>query len=236
MATPPEIQPDWALFLDFDGTLVDLAPRPDLVSVPPDLAGILVKLAGRLGGAIAVVSGRALGTIDSFLTPYAGTTGAEHGAVIRRPDGSLDQTETPNVPPEWVAQLESAVATRCGLVFERKPRSVVVHYRLAPERQAEAQALAQTLPGADDLGFGVLAGHMAFEVKPKNVSKRRPVSVLMEIPPFQGRRPVFVGDDVTDEDGIEIAAALGGFGLRVADDFDGSPANVRAWLERGATR
>ncbi len=233
MALPPEIQPDWAVFLDFDGTLVDLAPRPDLVSVPPDLPGILEKLAGRLGGAVAVVSGRALATIDSFLAPYAGVAGAEHGAVIRKPDGSLDQTVTPDVPAEWVEQLELASATRCGLVVERKPRSVVVHYRLAPERQAEAWALAHALPGAADLGFDVLAGHMAFEVKPSSVSKRRPVQVLMETPPFRGRRPVFVGDDVTDEDGIAMAAALGGFGLRVANDFGGSPSNVRAWLYRG---
>lgn len=233
MASPPEIQPDWALFLDFDGTLVDIADRPDLVSVPPDLPDTLRNLAGKLSGAVAIVSGRALGVIDSFLTPYADATGAEHGAVIRKPDGSLDETATPDIPPGWLGLLDAAAARSPGLVIERKPRSVVLHYRLAPEKRAEARTLAYALPDLDERGFAVLAGHMAFEVKPRSVSKRRPVEVLMESPPFRGRRPVFIGDDVTDEDGIAMATALGGFGLRVADDFGGSPSNVRAWLHRG---
>ncbi|MFT3809091.1 MAG: trehalose-phosphatase [Micropepsaceae bacterium] len=234
MAAPPEIQPDWALFLDFDGTLVDIAARPERVTIPDGLPELLRVAAGRLDGALAVVSGRALPVIDSFLVPYADAAGAEHGAVVRKPDGSLDETATPAVPAGWLTILEAAVAANAGLVIERKPRSVVLHYRLAPEKRAEARALADALPGLDEYGFAVLAGHMAFEVKPRSVSKRRAVAVLMETPPFAGRRPVFVGDDVTDEDGIAMACALGGFGLRVADDFGGSPANVRAWLRRGA--
>lgn len=234
MAAPPEIQPDWALFLDFDGTLVDLAPRPDLVAVPADLPAVLTGVAKKLDGAVAIVSGRALAVIDSFLAPYADSAGAEHGAVIRRADRSLDEMATSGVPPEWIARLETAASAGQGLVMERKPRSVVLHYRLAPEKRDDARAVVEALPGLEASGFGVLAGHMAFEVKPRSVSKRRAVAVLMETPPFAGRRPVFIGDDVTDEDGIAMACALGGFGMRVADDFGGSPANVRAWLKRGA--
>jgi len=234
LAHPPEIQPDWALFLDLDGTLLDLAAKPDLVSVPAGLPGALDALSRRLGGAVAVVSGRALGVIDHLLTPYCAPAGAEHGTVVRLPDGTLDETRTPMVPRLWLHQLEVAAERTPGFVIERKPHSVVVHYRLAPERGDEARALACGLPGLEQEGFVVLCAHMAYEVMPSAASKRRPVALLMETPPFAGRVPVFVGDDVTDEDGIAMARGLGGFGLRVRDDFGGSPAEVRAWVTRGA--
>lgn len=234
MAYPPEIQPDWALFLDLDGTLLDLAAKPDLVSVPSDLPEALDAVSRKLGGALAVVSGRALGVIDSLLSPYHAAAGAEHGAVVRLPDGALDESRTPMVPRLWVHQLEVAAERTPGFVIEKKPRSVVVHYRLAPEHAEEARALVESLPGLHQEGFSVLAARMAYEVKPSAASKRRPVALLMESEPFSGRTPVFVGDDVTDEDGIAMARGLGGFGLRVADDFGGSPAEVRDWLMRGA--
>ncbi len=234
MGDPPDIQPDWALFLDLDGTLIDIAAKPDLVCVPPGLPGTLKQLAGSLGGALAVVSGRALSVLDDLLAPYRGAAGAEHGAVVRLPDGDLDESRSPMVPRLWLHRLEVAAERIDGLVIERKPRSVVVHYRQAPDRAAEVRALVAALPGLVDEGFTVLAAHMAYEVKPSGASKRRPVALLMESPPFAGRRPVFVGDDVTDEDGMAMAARLGGVGLRGADDFSGAPAQVRAWLARGA--
>lgn len=234
MGEPPEIQADWALFLDLDGTLLDIAPKPDLVSVPHGLPAALDALSGQLGGALAVVSGRALSVIDTLLAPYHAAAGAEHGAVVRLPDGGLDEIRTPIVPRIWLHRLEVAAERIDGLVIERKPRSVVVHFRLAPECEGEARDLVDSLPGLEEEGFSVLPAHMAFEVKPRGASKRRPVALLMEAPPFAGRRPVFVGDDLTDEDGIAMASSLGGFGLRVADDFAGSPANVRDWLMRGA--
>lgn len=234
MGEPPEIQPDWALFLDLDGTLLDIAPKPDLVSVPDGLPAALSALETALGGALAVVSGRALPVIDTLLAPFCPVAGAEHGAVVRLPGGELDESRTPMVPRLWLQRLEVAAERIDGLVIERKPRSVVVHYRLAPNREDEAFDLVQSLPALLDEGFTVLRAHMAFEVKPQGASKRRPVARLMETPPFAGRRPVFVGDDVTDEDGIAMAARLGGFGLRVADDFHGQPSRVRDWVSRGA--
>lgn len=234
MGDPPDIQPDWALFLDLDGTLLDIAAKPDLVSVPQGLPDTLGAAAGALGGALAVVSGRALPVIDTLLSPYFGAAGAEHGAVVRLPGGDLDESRTPMLPRIWLHMLEVAAERIDGLVIERKPRSVVVHFRQAPDREGEARALVESLPGLLDEGFTVLSAHMAYEVRPINASKRRAVALLMERAPFAGRRPVFVGDDVTDEDGIAMAVCLGGFGLRVADDFAGSPARVRDWLGRGA--
>lgn len=235
MGEPPEIRPDWALFLDLDGTLLDIAAKPDLVTVPPGLPAALEALSGALGGALAVVSGRALGIVDALLAPYRAAAGAEHGAVVRLPDGTLDESRTPAVPRIWDHILEHAAEAMEGLVIERKPRSLVVHYRQCPDRADEARALVESLPGREAEGFVVMAARMAYEVKPKAASKRRPVALLMEAAPFAGRRPVFVGDDLTDEDGIAMAAALGGFGLRVASDFGGDPARVRAWIGRGVT-
>ncbi len=234
MTEPPEIQPDWALFLDIDGTLLDFAPKPDLVLVPDGLPAALSALERALGGALAVVSGRSLSVIDTLFAPFRAAAGAEHGAVVRLPDGELDESRTPIVPRLWLQRLEVAAERTDGLVIEKKPRSVVVHYRLAPERADEARELVENLPGLVEEGFTILAAHMALEVKPQGPTKRRPVARLMETAPFAGRRPVFVGDDVTDEDGMAMAARLGGFGLRVADDFGGSPARVRDWVMRGA--
>lgn len=234
MARPPDIQPHWALFLDLDGTLIDIAPRPDLVDVPEGLPGLLKSLSGALDGAVAIVTGRELQVIDALLTPFHASAGTEHGAVVRRPDGHLDESVVPPVPEAWLEILDQASARVPGLVVERKARSVVVHYRQAPEQRDKARALVDSLPGVAGSGFAVLAGHMTFEVKPQSVTKGRAVALLMETAPFAGRFPVFVGDDITDEDGMAAARNLGGLGLRVDAWFPNGPADVRDWLARGA--
>lgn len=228
-----EIRRDWALFLDLDGTLLDIAPRPDAVVVPERLALELSRLQNELGGALAVVTGRSLPVLDSLLSPFMTAGAGEHGAVVRMPDGSHDEIRTPAVPRIWVQMLDRAAENWNGIVIERKPRSIVLHYRLAPERKDDARKLVESLPGLAEEGFVILPAHMAFEVKPKGSSKGRAVAILMETPTFAGRTPVFVGDDITDEAGIEMARKLGGFGLRVQDDFGGEPAQVRDWIARG---
>jgi trehalose 6-phosphate phosphatase len=235
MTRPPDIQPDWALFLDFDGTLIDIAPRPELVQVPAELPALLTTASAFLHGAVAIVSGRELHVIDSLLSPFCAAAGGEHGAVVRMPDGALNEALTPLVPHLWLNILDRAAERSPGLVIERKARSVVVHYRLAPQRREEAKALVEALPGLGDEGFVVLGGHMTFEVKPRGISKRRAVAVLMDTPVFAGRRPVFVGDDITDEDGMAIARERGGLGLQVAGYFRNGPADVRAWIARGTS-
>lgn len=227
------IQRDWALFLDLDGTLLDIAARPDDVEVPERLALELSHLRHELDGAVAVVSGRDLAVIDDLLSPFVGAGAGEHGAVVRMPDGSLDKARTPMIPRLWLQMLRTASETWPGIVVERKPRSVCVHYRLAPEREVDVRELVESLPDLDREGFSILPAKMAYEVKPKTSSKGRAVALLMEARPFAGRTPVYVGDDVTDEDGIAMAKKLGGFGLRVQDAFEGQPQMVRDWLARG---
>ncbi|BCW89760.1 Trehalose-6-phosphate phosphatase [Alphaproteobacteria bacterium SO-S41] len=233
MGDPHEIRENWALFLDLDGTLLDIAPKPDLVDVPESLPGDLARLSRGLRGALAVVTGRSMEVLDGLLQPFTSPGGAEHGAVVRHPDGELDSVKTNAIPALWMHTLNRAAEAWKGIVIEKKPRSVVVHYRLAPERAAQVEALVESLPDLDREGFTIMAAKMAFEVKPKFSSKGRAVALLMEDIPFAGRIPVFVGDDVTDEAGIDMARRLGGFGLRVHSHFGDDPAEVRAWIARG---
>ena len=233
MGEPQEIRENWALFLDLDGTLLDIAPKPDLVDVPVNLPADLARLSRGLRGALAVVTGRSMDVLDGLLQPFTSPGGAEHGAVVRHPDGELNAVKTNAIPAIWMHSLNRAAEAWKGIVIERKPRSVVVHYRLAPERAEQVKALVEGLPDLDREGFAVMASKMAYEVKPKFSSKGRAVALLMEDAPFAGRIPVFVGDDVTDEAGIDMAQRLGGFGLRVGPDFGNDPAAVRAWIARG---
>lgn len=217
-----------ALFLDFDGTLVDIAPRPEAVVIPPGLPELLLRLAGRLDGALAIVSGRPIEQIEAFLPvplPMAG----DHGATLRPvPGGPLQRLELPTPPASWQAEVEVLAAAHPGALVEPKEHGFVLHYRLAPEAGAPARALLDALI-ADNGDFVMMPARMAWEVKPTAVSKATAVAGLMARPPFAGRQPVFVGDDVTDEAGMAAARAAGGIGLRLQDSF-GTPERLRAWL------
>lgn len=233
----PEIEAGWALFLDLDGTLLDLAPTPDSVIVPPGLPVLLGRLASGLGGALAVVTGRARETADRLLRPWRPAGGFSHGAELRDAAGRiLDDRSVASVPPAWVAELARQAARWPGVIVERKPHGVALHYRTAPQHAGEARAAIAALVAGHAADFEVLAAHMAVELRPRGVTKARPVELLMAAPPFHGRWPVFVGDDVTDEDGMRAARRLGGMGLRVGRDFPGGSAQVRDWIARGQAR
>jgi len=130
--------------------------------------------------------------------------------------------------------LAEATAGWPGVVVERKPHGVVLHFRLAPEHGPACRALLERC-AASKPDFVLLSAHMAWELRPSTATKALPVDLLMTHPPFAGRRPVFVGDDVTDEDGMQAARRLGGMGLWVGEHFPG-PAAVRDWLARGVER
>ncbi len=223
---------DSALLLDFDGTLVDIAPTPDSVVVPDGLADTLAALRQRLGGALAIVTGRAIETVDGFLATRFAVAG-EHGAALRHTaDAAIERPPLPGPPHRWVETAAGLIAAWPGAVMERKARGFTMHYRGAPLAgpvfRAALSAMLTEAPG-----FQLLEGLMVWEVRPIGADKGTAVAALMARPPFVGRKPVFIGDDVTDEDGMRVARAMGGAGLRVDAAF-GSPAGVRAWLRAAA--
>jgi trehalose 6-phosphate phosphatase len=225
------IAPDRAaLFLDFDGTLVEIAPRPEAVVVPPGLPGLLHRLATRLDGALAIVSGRPLEQLDALLPAPLAMAG-DHGAALRRAPGApVEALALPSPPAAWRTRIEELAARFPGALVETKTHGFVLHYRLAPEAGAPARALLDELI-ADNGDFVTMPARMAWEVKPTAVSKATAVAGFMARPPFAGRTPVYVGDDVTDEAGMEAARAAGGIGLKLQDAF-GTPAALREWLAR----
>jgi trehalose 6-phosphate phosphatase len=214
--TPVDLlTPSCALFLDFDGTLVDIAPEPELVRVPPDLVELLLALQGDLGGALAVVSGRPIAQIDHFLAPLRLPAAGEHGAERRDRAGRLFLL--PTRPLHRVEETATALARRhAGLRVEVKRGSVALHYRQAP--MLEADCLAAMQAAVDDSpGLVLLRGKMVAEAKAAHIGKGQAIESFLSEPPFHGRTPVFAGDDMTDEPGFSVVQALGGAGIKIGE-------------------
>lgn len=221
-----------ALLLDFDGTLVDIAPAPELVVVPDELRRSLARLRDRLGGALAIITGRPLDQIDGFLPGIPHAVAAEHGALLRRrPGGQVERADLAEVPRAWFTEAEAFAAAHEGVRLERKSSGFVLHFRAAPDAGDDARALLQRLAETAPDRFHVLSAKMAWELRASGADKGSAVEALMAEPPFRGRMPFFIGDDVTDEHGIEAARRLGGGGVLVPEAF-GEPADVREWLRQ----
>jgi trehalose 6-phosphate phosphatase len=243
----PAISARTALFLDFDGTLVDLASTPESVQVPPELVPLLSALQAQLGGALAIVSGRKLDDLDHFLAPLQLPTAAEHGACYRRQPatGGAAQPAAPVrlfVLPDFhalVPEVFALAASHPGLQLEVKSACLALHYRHAPELEGQAhQVMQQALAKLPDMAL--MAGKLVFEIKPAQVSKGQAIRDFMQHPPFAGRRCLFVGDDVTDEAGFLAVHALGGDSVKVgvgasaASSRITSPEAVRQWLNHSS--
>lgn len=222
-----------ALLLDMDGTLLDLAPRPDAVVVAPGLVDTLRILRGRLDGALAIVTGRPIETVDALFGDAPQAVAGEHGGAVRhQPDGAVERPPLPAPPDLWIEAAERLAASHPGALLERKARGFALHYRAVPHAGPLFHAaLASLLAERDD--FQLLPALMLWEVRPRGADKGSAVHALMARAPFTGRLPLFIGDDVTDEDGMAVARAMGGAGLRVDAAF-GTPAGVRAWLHQAA--
>ena len=235
---PPLLAASAALFLDFDGTLAPIAPRPQDVRVPSGVLPALQLLSSRLQGAVAIVSGRPLAQLDDFLAPLRLPAAGAHGAEWRGASGRVTRL-LDDPPPTVVHAARVLEASHAGLLLETKPGGFSMHYRARPElegacRDALFGALA-ALPEAAAV-WQWLSGHCVFELKQRAVSKGLAVRALLAQAPFAGRQPVFVGDDVTDEDGIAVAQEAGGFGVRVGGGASraryrlADPGAVGAWL------
>ena len=221
-----------ALLLDFDGTLVDIAPAPDLVIVPDTLRESLLALREKLSGAVAIVTGRGLHEIDHFLPDIPFAVAAEHGAVLRRrPGGEVTQVDLPPVTSAWLDSAGRVAEAHPGVLLELKKTGFALHYRAAPDAGSLLREHLDGLVEQDPERFHVMAAKMAWEVRANGADKGSAVEEIMGAAPFEGRLPVFLGDDVTDQYGIDAARRLGGVGLMVPDVF-GEPADVRDWLRR----
>ena len=213
--TPP-VPERAALFLDFDGTLVEIADKPDGVEVAEGLPPLIERLVERLGGAVAVVTGRKLADIDRFLALPIAAAGL-HGLERRAAPGESIITEPP--PPEIATLRERITGSGLigeGVTMEDKGAGLAVHYRAAPQRGEEvARTMGEAVADLDRLQL--IHGKMVVEAKRKGRDKGAAVMSFMAAAPFKGRTPVFIGDDVTDEDGIRAANQAGGFGVKVGE-------------------
>ena len=226
---PPEPQKDWAYFLDFDGTLVDIADRPEGVRVERELVSLLVDLDRATGGAVVLVSGRPIPDLDSHLKPLKLRAAGLHGLEYRvGRDGPIERHgPSPATLDPVRPSLASFAACHEGIQIEDKGVSLAVHFRRAPECEAEARRAAES--ACCDLGpaFACLPGKMVYEIKPRVAHKGQVIEKFMNITTFSGRRPVFIGDDITDEDGFRACNARGGISVRVGASDQSTEANFR---------
>lgn len=210
---PPPLDRGSALLLDFDGTLVELAETPDSIAVPDGLPRLLDSLAARLDGRVALVSGRSISDLERHAGPLAIAVSGSHGFELRKAGGAVPAAEAPEGLA--VARDEAArfAEQNPGILLEEKPAGVALHYRQEPESGPAALAFMAEL--ARRTSLRLQPGNMVAELVPAGADKGEAVRRLMREPPFAGARPVFVGDDLTDEHGFEAAASLGGGGILV---------------------
>lgn len=206
-----------AIFLDFDGTLVDIVDRPDAVVLASQTREALARLTSATDGAVALVSGRDIDDIDGLVAPLRLPVAGVHG--LTRRDARGHRTVAPAVgglPPEAELALAPLLARSPRLLLERKTSALALHYRQAPELEADCVvamlALAQTAPG-----LIVVRNKMVVELRPAGTDKGDAIAAFMTEPPFAGRLPVFAGDDVTDEDGFVVVNAFGGVSIKVGE-------------------
>ena len=233
--TPP-VRKSSALFLDIDGTLLDMARTPDAVVVPAELRVALVRLYDGLEGALAFVSGRSLLGIDRLFAPLRTAAIGCHGAEVRGQDGNFRALADP-IPNPVRALFRGLAEAHPGTLLEDKVYTLSLHYRLAPEARAALEAEMETLAARFAAENVVIQhGKSVIDAKPMGVDKGVGLRALMRQPPFRDRMPVFGGDDTTDMDVFHILPELGGHGFSVGRAFDGvdyefgSPLAVRQWL------
>jgi trehalose 6-phosphate phosphatase len=226
-----------ALFLDVDGTLLAIQSHPDAVVADPALLELIAGLQQHFAGAVALVSGRTIAALDRIFAPLQLSAAGAHGTEARVGGGAVERDPAHGLPDAVIARLQDFAGAHDGLVLEDKPGGASLHYRQAPTLEQRCRRFVREL--MDDLhaDFRVIDGDKVLELAPVGASKGEAIRGLLGRDPFAGRRPVFVGDDTTDEDGFRAVNALGGISVRVGAR-EGSAAEhvledidaVRRWL------
>ncbi len=237
MRRMPPLAADWAFFLDIDGTLLEYAARPHEVQVDAGLLELLDRLRAASGGAIALVSGRSVEDIDKLFAPLVLPAAGQHGTERRTAAGTVRR----HAPPierlgRAAADLVRLTAAHTGLVLENKGMTLALHYRLAPALRALAEREMRAAAAALGDAFELQSGKFVIEIKPSGKDKGSAIAEFAAEAPFAGRRPVFIGDDLTDEPGFDLVNRMGGHSLKVGPGitrarwhlFDA--AAVRRWL------
>lgn len=236
LPAPPPLAPDWALFLDVDGTLLDFANAPDAVHVAPELLDALASLQRQLDGAVALVSGRTLEQLDALFAPLQLPAAGLHGLQRRGGDAAGPAVSAMEPLRRWRDDAEALVAQFPGALVEDKGPTLALHWRGNPDAAPALRALAEAaLPLLPD--YRLQPGNQVIELRPAGADKGAAIDAMLEAEPFRARRPVFIGDDHTDEHGFEIVLARGGIAVLVGDRQPSvarhglrDPDAVRAWL------
>jgi trehalose 6-phosphate phosphatase len=216
---PPRLRaPEVALFLDVDGTLLEIEREPGAVHVPERLCRILERLQSATGGALALVSGRSLDQLDRLFSPLRLSAAGVHGLERRNVGVKLERAA-----PDPVAfararrRLRAFAEAHEGMLLEDKGLTLALHYRRSPALAGAAMAAAETAVAESEGALVLLHGKMVCELKPPGIDKGRAIAAFLDEPPFAGRRPVFAGDDVTDESGFVTINQRGGVSIRIGN-------------------
>lgn len=226
------------LFLDIDGTLLDMALTPSTVHVPPGLAELLGTIATRLSGALAIVTGRPIAEADELLRPMKFVAAGVHGAEMRTTTTGEIRPLTPSFNPALLSDIRAVAISLPGVVTEDKGTGIALHYRLAPELRDSLLITLESLVPKYPGQFAICEGRKVVEILPVGFSKGRALRKLACLPDFTDRIPIMIGDDIADIAAFRMAETMGGFGLKVVGETFSedeasfrSPADVLEWLK-----
>jgi trehalose 6-phosphate phosphatase len=233
----PPFAPNWAFFLDIDGTLFDIVALPAAVRAGAADFELLTSLYEATGGAVALVSGRPIDGIDKIFSPLKLPAAGQHGVERRDARGKSHRHALPS--EQWqsaIAPLRRHAAQHEGLIFEDKGLSVALHYRLAPHLEKGVRSAMRTAAAALGERYEILPGKMVYELRPSGRDKGVAIEEFMREKPFIRRVPVFLGDDLSDEYGFMVVNRLGGHSVKVGSGRTAArwsladPTALRAWL------
>jgi len=233
----PPCSARWAFFLDIDGTLLDIAETPDAAEAGRREKSLVRKLHEAAGGALALVSGRSLAAIDELFAPLEVAAAGQHGVERRDAHGRVHRGSYPRSRLQRAAEaVRDFAGAHDGLVFEDKGASFALHYRLAPELEQAAHAVVRKAAASLGDWVEVQPGKRVIELKPAGRDKGMAIEEFLKEEPFAGRTPVFIGDDVTDEDGFRVVNRAGGHSIKVGEGRTqarwqlAGPSAAREWL------
>jgi trehalose 6-phosphate phosphatase len=235
--TLPAPSLEWCLFLDVDGTLIELTDSPLDTHADSGLKALLGDVAERLSGALALVSGRSISYLDALFAPLRLPAAGLHGVERRKASGVIQGASFVDTQLDSArAALTALVMAHPGTLLEDKGRTIAVHFRMAPHAEAAVRAAVGASAALLGNNYHIQEGNMMLEIKPRGFSKGSAIKAFMLEPPFSGRKPLFVGDDLTDLEGFKAVEDQGGISIAVGDRVRGqfhmdNAAAVRRWLE-----